>query len=160
MAISQAEVRRLLDYDPKTGEFTWRERKKGRETKVGWTTHDGRQQVSINYKKYYLHRLAYLWMTGDLPKFIDHIDGDPGNNAWGNLRMATHAQNLRNTKLRSTNRSGFKGVAWNFAVSKWTAQIVTNGKKTHLGCFSSPEEAAAAYADAAKLHHGEFARLG
>lgn len=35
-----------------------------------------------------------------------------------------------------------------------------NGKMKHLGMFETPEQASAAYKDAAKLMHGEFAFLG
>jgi hypothetical protein len=33
------------------------------------------------------------------------------------------------------------------------------GKGRHIGYFNSPEEAAKAYNDKAKIFHGEFARL-
>lgn len=40
---------------------------------------------------------------------VDHKDGNPFNNTRENIRECTHAENARNTTMRSTNRSGFRG---------------------------------------------------
>lgn len=88
---------------------------------------------------------------------VDHIDGDSLNNQRTNLRPSTHQQNLINTKLRSDNKSGYKGVT--ACLKRWKANIRIGGKQVHLGVFATPEEAYAAYCIAAKQHFGEFARL-
>lgn len=75
---------------------------------------------------------------------IDHRDKNPLNNAFENLRPATHAQNHQNISLRSDNTSGYRGVAWDKQASKWTAYINVEGRKRHLRYFATKEAAVAA----------------
>lgn len=56
--------------------------------------------------------------------------------------------------------SKYKGVNWNKKQKKWIAKIRNEqGCKEHLGCFLTEIDAAVAYNHAAKVIHGEFARL-
>jgi hypothetical protein len=87
---------------------------------------------------------------------VDHASGDRLNNRRSNLRIATHTQNMRNTRLKVTNSSGFKGVTTT-AEGRWRARITVDRVEIRLGNFDTREEAAAAYDAAARLHHGEFA---
>ena len=101
--------------------------------------------------------MAWLYMTGSWPaKDIDHKDGDGLNNSWCNLREATRLENSGNSRRRSDNTSGAKGVRLDRG--KWIAQIVVAGKLRRLGTFNTLEAAAAAYEAAATEHFGEFAR--
>ena len=90
---------------------------------------------------------------------VDHIDGNKLNNQKSNLRIATRSQNAMNVGITKRNKSGYKGVSWHKCSNKWEVRIRINGKKLHLGLFINKEDAAKAYNDAAKLHHGEFANL-
>lgn len=89
---------------------------------------------------------------------VDHVDGDPMNNVRSNLRLCTHAENMRNRKIHSNNKSGYKGVY--FGDTSWRAQIRADGKTYRLGRYKTAEEAHAAYQKAASELHGEFARAG
>jgi hypothetical protein len=89
--------------------------------------------------------------------YIDHIDGNGINNQRLNLRLATHAENLRNQRIGKNNTSGFKGVTK--SRSKWRAGIRANYIKYNLGCFDTPEAAHAAYVAASAVLHGEFGRV-
>jgi hypothetical protein len=90
---------------------------------------------------------------------VDHVNGDVRDNRRVNLRVATFAQNNQNTRRRSNNTSGYKGVSWHKQHRKWRAYINTQKYQKHLGLFDTPEEAHAAYRKAALEYFGEFARF-
>ena len=89
---------------------------------------------------------------------VDHEDSNGLNNRRHNLRQASRAQNMHNSRGHRDSMSGVKGVSWNKNRAKWHSQIMVNGQKFHLGYFVRLEDAAAAYASASAKHHGEFGR--
>lgn len=112
--------------------------------------------VSINKKRYDLHRIAWLYMTGRWPAVeIDHKDRNPHNNRWRNLREATTPQNRANAKQRKSNL-GHTGV-WKQR-NKYIARITADKRIYNLGSFSTLKAALAARKNAEKIYHGEFAR--
>ena len=75
-----------------------------------------------------------------------------------NLRLATHAQNPPERKLRRDNSSGFKGVYRSGnKYNAWRAAIRACGKRYHLG-VSIARSGAPGAEQAARGLHGEFAR--
>lgn len=148
----------LLDsFEYKDGNLYWKILKKrvnagqlaGTKQKTGYF------QIQLNQKFMYVHRAIFLMHYGHLPKFIDHIDGNPSNNKIENLREATAAQNSWNQKFKGS-ASGFKGVTWNKQDKKWQPQIRANNKKFYLGKFTNLDDAIVAYQDAAAKLHGEY----
>jgi Demerecviridae HNH endonuclease len=100
-------------------------------------------------------------MTGDRPEAeIDHIDGDPGNDRFSNLRSTTRSQNLCNRRTMRNNRSGHKGVSWSKTHNNWRVQIYFNRAHIFIGMFDDLETAAAAASQARNRLHGEFANHG
>lgn len=112
--------------------------------------------VKVDSKAYAEHRICWALYYGEEPSgMIDHVNGNHGDNRITNLRIATFNQNQWNTKRRIDNTSGYKGV-FN-KNGRFQAYINCNGKRHHLGCYSTAEDAHRAYVDAAKRLHGEFA---
>ena len=95
-------------------------------------------------------------MTGEDPGEleVDHIDRNPQNNKWENLRLATVSQNRANCGGKS--RSGLpKGVKKN--KGRFGARIRVEGVEHWLGTFDTAAEAHRAYCSAAADVHKEFA---
>ena len=88
---------------------------------------------------------------------IDHINGDPWDNRRENLRICTHAENLRNQR-RPIKRSGArKGVHRSGRL--WKAIIRSNNEVYNLGSYIDKRVAELAYDAAALFLNGEFASL-
>lgn len=159
--MKQHDLRRILHYDPATGAFTWAEKTANKVVVgavAGCTNRAGYIVIGINGKLYYAHQLAWLYQTGEWVERIDHRDGDRSNNRWGNLRPATPQQNALNSRRAASNTSGFKGVSWHKGAGRWSAYIILDGKKRHLGLHDRAEDAHAAYLAAATAVQPEFAR--
>jgi hypothetical protein len=161
--LTRARVRELLHYDPQTGAFRWRKcfRTKVRPGDVaGFLERRERYRlICINGRNYPAHQLAWFYMKGRWGRpMIDHRDGNPTNNRWKNLRVATSSQNNANRPRPRHNTSGFKGVHFNAGRGKWQASICKDWRTIYLGLFATPEAAHAAYAAAARKLFGEFAR--
>jgi hypothetical protein len=160
--ISAERLRQLLHYDHETGIFTWKVSIKARTYPgkiAGCKDTYGYIKICIDQNQCRAHRLAWLYMTGEWPAHsIDHIDGDKSNNAWSNLRIAIHSDNISNQKLSAANTIGYKGIHLHSS-GKWRAQISAKKKKIHLGYFATKQDAHAAYCRAAGVLHGEFARF-
>lgn len=156
--ITYARVREILDYDPETGACVWKIRmgQRGKIGKqVGHVNFHGYLRTKINRTSYMVHRLIFLWMTGEWPCHeVDHKDLNRTNNRWVNLRDATDSQNKANSKLQSNNTSGYKGVRWIEARKKYMSYF----RKKPVGYFDDPKEAHEAYMEMARRHFGEFAR--
>jgi hypothetical protein len=95
---------------------------------------------------YCAHRMAWLLMTGSWPADeIDHINHVKDDNRWGNLREATHQQNMKNQKMSRLNVSGYTGVSWHRGKKLWEAYIHGDvGKIIPLGSYIDLEAAVAA----------------
>jgi hypothetical protein len=162
--ITQQYLQDNFDYNPNTGLFV-RTKKTGTNTKIGipLTCDKGNGYVvfSVQGKLQLAHRMAWLYVHGEIPsKNIDHINGLTTDNRISNLRIANQSQNTANSCLSKANTSGSKGVVWLKDVKKWRAGITVNYKFINLGRFNLKEDAAKAYANAAKNYFGDFANNG
>ena len=158
--MDQKELKRIVHYEPETGKMTWKAPRQrcviGSD--VGVITKLGYRRVCLNGRKYQAHRLAWLYVYGEMPSGqIDHKNRDGLDNRLCNLRLATPSQNQANKGMRIDNTSSVKGVAWDKARQKWKATISVNGKSICLGRFEKIQDAAEAYSDAAKRNFGPFA---
>jgi len=159
--ITQEYLRSIFHYDPETGVFTrLKSHRKDRVGKASGTINNhGYVQISVDNVRYLAHHLAWIYMTGEHPDQIDHINVNSADNAWLNLRKATTSQNIRNQGVRKNNTSGYKGVTYNKNAKKWLAQIKINRQPKYLGLFNCPTAAYIAYCQEANELHGEFARF-
>ena len=167
-APSPEELHRLLRYDPETGKLYWRARPESMFTTssaaLRWNSRFAGQEAitatSSGYRIGWLlsrrvkaHRVIWAMFHGEWPEMIDHINGNPSDNRLENLRAATRAENAKNSRRPSNNKSGAVGVHWHQQARRWSAQIAVNGSSKHLGNFTSFNEAVAARR-AAEAEHG------
>jgi hypothetical protein len=150
--LTAERLRDLLHYDPKTGVFT--SRKTGERIGRLDRSH-GYVAMHIFSRKYYAHRLAWLYSTLQFPEHqIDHINGVRDDNRIVNLRDAPRSLNQQNRRApQRNNRSGVFGIYKDR--NKWRAEIHSEGVKVSLGSFASKDDAAQAYLNAKRqLHAG------
>ena len=169
--ITHAQLLELIKYDPDTGLFTVL--KATRRLVEGTVLNrnyfwNGRRQPVRNTAVYVQQhgnfragKLAWFYMTGEWPEIdIDHRDNDGWNQRWENLRLATRSQNQANTRRYESNSSGLKCVFPSGGKKRpWRSQIQKDGQRISLGRFETKQEAFAAYVEAAKSVHGEYARF-
>ncbi len=103
-----------------------------------------------------MHRLVIGAKDGEK---VDHINRNTLDNRKANLRLVTQSQNMMNTGLRKTNKSGIKGVCFTSREGKWLASIWKDRKQIYLGYFDDKKDAALAYNKAALELHGQYAVL-
>jgi len=159
--ISQDELKRLT-YDPETGDFRWLVAPYRHPKLLGavaGTPQYGYTIIRIARRGYKAHRLAWLYMYGEVPHEIDHINCVRSDNRISNLRVCTKAGNSQNTRKRPNMTSTYKGVSLRRLTGKWKAGIDVSGRRIYLGYYDTEEAAHAAYCEAAQKHHGKFARL-
>jgi hypothetical protein len=155
--ITQEILFQQFDYNPETGLF-FRKKKTSNNACVtkpsGWDNKSGYIKLCINNKQQFAHRMAWLYVYGELPdKDVDHINGNRSDNRICNLRITNRSENMQNTEKFKTNTSGFKGVTWLKKEKKWLAQITKNYQHFNIGVFETAEQAYAAYCQAAKEVH-------
>lgn len=164
--ITKEILHKLIFYDTVSGVCTWKERgvdtfeylhpdKRDWNCK-SWNTRfarkvcgyfgrkDGYIYASFLGKHYKLHRIIWLYMTGEWPDYVDHINGNKADNRWCNLRNVSHLMNMRNQKIRSNNTSGHSGVMWKKINKKWEVTIGNKNSKKYIGLFTNKEDAIAA----------------
>jgi hypothetical protein len=154
----------MLRYDPIEGTFKWFIRpsqgtKAGDEAGYVCKIH-GYRKIRVKGRDYYANKIAIFLATGVWPSGeVDHINGDKSDDRLCNLRVVTHQQNMWNQKIRADSQTGYKGVSFDKRSGKYRAHIRSNGKRIHLGIFSTAEVAHKAYMVAALVNYGQYARF-
>ena len=109
------------------------------------------------FKNIIMHRLINNTPDG---METDHVNGDVLDNRKCNLRSCTVSQNQFNQRKSGINTySKHKGVTFDKRKMMWIAQIQKNKKRTHLGYFSTEENAKLAYNSASRDLHGVFSNV-
>jgi hypothetical protein len=160
--LNKDNVKEIFNYDKDTGLLTWRislNRRIRPGQEAGTVNGSGYRHVKLQGKMYKAHRIAFLYMLGEIPTIVDHKDRNKLNNAWANLRAATRSQNGYNQGVSKSSSTGLKGVYKDRG--RYSASLRHEGTRIYLGCFSAAEEASAAYEQRAKeLHHEFYYRKG
>ena len=159
MTIAQQEqLKELFVYHLDSGWFT-NKYSRGRAKigeRAGSLMEHGYRRIIIDYVKHYEHHLAWLYVYGEYPDEIDHVNGVRNDNRITNLRLCTRSQNRFNTQT-TTGESGLAGAYLDKRTLQWYSKIQFGGQQKFLGNFASAEEAHAAYIVALNEIAGEFA---
>src|SRR5215471_135388 len=154
---SRDELNRVFRYEPRTGKLFWKKRPRHMFTEEiryrAWNgKYAGREALTTLCNAHlrgiyagqwvYAHRIIWKLKTGEEPPEIDHINGNPADNRWENLRAASRAINNRNQPRRRDNVSGVTGVTTRG--ERWIAQIMDRGQVRHIGVYDTKAEAIAA----------------
>lgn len=119
-----------------------------RVSKLSWSDR-GNGYVRARFKKsaggdggfVSLHRFIMSAPDGYV---VDHIDGNPLNNCRDNLQITTNSRNGMRSDFAKA-----RGVSFDRYCGHWVARLRVDGRKVHLGSFST-REAAQAQLDAAR----------
>lgn len=157
--VSADDVRRVLRYDPQTGDFFWRvNRTNG--VKAGDRAGCRRGEywvISIFNVSYRAQRLAFLYMTGEFPSdYVDHINGKKLDNRWDNLRPATNAQNQHN-RAGTGGACGIKNVTYVARRRKYQVSLKVFGREKFIGYYQDCELAELVATEARNKYHGPYA---
>jgi len=140
---TQKRLKELFTYDPETGHLI-RLKKVSANTNIGdvvGSKTNGYLNVAVDSKRYLVHRIIFIYVTGKAPNEIDHINGIKDDNRWVNLRSVTKQENLQNQKRAKNNKSGYTGVHWSRLNKKWRAVIWAEGTQKHIGLYHDIREA-------------------
>lgn len=122
---------------------------------AGSFSYRGYMKVSINKRRYYVHRIVWEMHNGPIPVGyeVDHIDRNPSNNLIQNLRLVTHRVNMRNQPPKTN--SGCMGVSWYKAYNKWQVRIKVDGVTLFIGYFEKLSDAINARKEAESKYWGQ-----
>jgi len=132
-----------LSYCPRTGVLKWVD---GRLAgcRAGSCDCNGRRKIKILGKTYKEHRIIFLMMTGRFPiGQIDHVDHDPSNNEWCNIRECSERENRMNSPKRKGKKTSiYTGVSKHSRDGNYRVRISRPDGGVYTKYFKKEEDAA------------------
>lgn len=157
--ITKGYVALISDEDADLADFKWWANQKDKRSSRIYVA---RQEIGTK-KKTSMHRIVLSRVLGrplGKDEICDHIDQNPLNNQRNNLRVCTTSQNNCNAPVRSTSKTGYRGVCLDDRRSTYFAYVDIGRKRKYVGSgFSDPVEAAKARDRKAIELHGDFVAL-
>lgn len=157
--LTQERLKELLDYDTETGLFTRKISLTGSVKEgdiAGSIMNTGYIEVSVDGQRWLGHRLAFLFMEGSVPKYVDHVNGDRADNSWSNLRACTRSQNMFNCTVRKHSSTGIKNVGLHKKSGLYNVRIKIKGVVKSFGYYKDIELAELVAEEARDKYLGEF----
>lgn len=142
--LTQSELKKHLHYAPLTGVFTWKLRTSYRirvDDEAGYIRESGYRCIRLKGKAYPAHRLVFLYMLGQMPRYIEHRNRIRADDSWSNLRIADQLINREDRAKPINNTSGFVGVHKDNRINKWVASISLKGITKFLGQHDKKRDA-------------------
>lgn len=170
--LTQEYLKSILHYDPESGAFTWiNSGRRGWRGKPAGSLFNLKRsrtsylRIKIKNKNYLAHRLAWLYMYGEMPdSILDHIDENGLNNSISNIRASDESKNIQNVSLKANNTSGYKNVSWFPQTGKWRVsfrlKIDGVSRMLSFGLYSNIKDAIKVAAIKREELHEEFANHG
>jgi hypothetical protein len=154
--LTPQKLRQLLDYNPETGDFTWKSGVKSNflNKRAGCKRKDNCIVIGLLGKSYLAHHLAWLFVYEQWPtKEIDHIDQNRSNNKISNLRDVDHRTNCQNYRIATKNNKISKILGAAYRDGRYYSRIRVGNKRITIGSFATAEEAHQAYISAKRKYH-------
>lgn len=115
---------------------------------AGSITSSGYYALGISRKFFLVHRLVWLYKHpacykySEVPPIIDHINKNPQDNRYKNLRPASGSLNNfnRTNGSNSQHSSRYRGVSWNSNHAQWRSGFTKEGKGSFLGSFPGTDK--------------------
>jgi hypothetical protein len=180
--MNQKKLIKLFVYDKENGCLIWRHRSeyefKNKCNYVSWNKNNAGKtagynckgskssntfycRIQIKNKNYLAHRLIWLYVNGELPNSIDHINGNGIDNRIENLRNVDAFQNMKNCKISKTSKFGIYGVNLCKKTGNYYSTITNRKRRYWLGYSSDFFEACCKRKSAEIVHkfHSNHGRL-
>jgi len=128
---------------PLLSEFRWCYRAERDGKQGGYAVRNAK--IDGKNRLLYLHRQLMQPEKGKTVIFLNHDTLDCRR---VNLRAATTQEARRHQRVKSTSRSGIKGVHYNESPNTWTARMYRNGQLITIGTYLEKQYAIEAYEEA------------